>query len=139
MSARSKARKRALDILFAADVRQALVGDILEAEAKRAAGEPQRAASWLYARDIVDGVQDHRSEIDDLIAQHAQGWTLARMPAVDRAILRIGVWELVYNDEVPAAVAIDEAVELAKELSTDESSGFVHGVLAAVGRAAPAS
>ncbi len=139
MSARSKARKRALDILFAADVRQVPVGDILEAEAKRAAGEPQRTASWLYARDIVDGVQDHRGEIDDLIAQHAQGWTLARMPAVDRAILRIGVWELVYNDEVPPAVAIDEAVELAKELSTDESSAFVHGVLAAVGRAAAAS
>jgi N utilization substance protein B len=139
VSARSKARKRALDILYAADVRQVPVGDVLEAEAKRAAGEPQRAASWLYARDIVDGVQDHRTEIDDLIAQHAQGWTLARMPAVDRAILRIGVWELVYNDEVPPAVAIDEAVELAKELSTDESSGFVHGVLAAVGRAAPAS
>ena len=139
MSARSKARKRALDILYAADVRQVPVGDVLEAEAKRAAGEPQRAASWLYARDIVDGVQDHRAEIDDLIAQHAQGWTLARMPAVDRAILRIGVWELVYNEEVPPAVAIDEAVELAKELSTDESSGFVHGVLAAVGRATPAS
>jgi N utilization substance protein B len=135
VSARSKARKRALDILYAADVREAPVGDLLEAEAKRAAGEPQRAASWLYAREIVDGVQDHRAEIDDLIASHAQGWTLARMPAVDRAILRIGVWELLFNSEVPAAVAIDEAVELAKELSTDESSGFVHGVLAAIGRA----
>jgi N utilization substance protein B len=135
VSARSKARKRALDILYAADVREVPVGDLLEAEAKRAAGEPQRTASWLYAREIVDGVQDHRAEIDDLIASHAQGWTLARMPAVDRAILRIGVWELLFNAEVPAAVAIDEAVELAKELSTDESSGFVHGVLAAIGRA----
>ncbi|BDZ46964.1 transcription antitermination factor NusB [Naasia aerilata] len=139
MSARSKARKRALDILYAADVRQAPVRELLEAEAGRAAGEPQRAASWLYARDIVDGVEDHRAEIDGLIAEHAQGWTLARMPAVDRAILRIGVWELKFNDEVPAAVAIDEAVELAKELSTDESSGFVHGVLAAVGRASAVS
>jgi len=139
VSARSKARKRALDILYAADVREAPVGDLLEAEAKRAAGEPQRAASWLYAREIVDGVQDHRGEIDDLITSHAQGWTLARMPAVDRAILRIGVWELKFNDEVPAAVAIDEAVELAKELSTDESSGFVHGVLAAIGRASTVS
>ena len=135
MSARSKARKRALDILYAADVRQAPVSDVLEAEAKRAAGEPSRAASWLYAREIVDGVEDHRSEIDGLIAAHAEGWTLARMPAVDRAILRIGIWELLFNEEIPAAVAIDEAVELAKELSTDESSGFVHGVLAAVGRA----
>jgi transcription antitermination protein NusB len=138
VSARSKARKRALDILYAADVRQAPVGDLLEAEAKRAAGEPQRQASWLYARDIVDGVQDHRAEIDDLITAHAQGWTLARMPAVDRAVLRIGIWELLFNEEIPAAVAIDEAVELAKELSTDESSGFVHGVLAAVGRAGAA-
>lgn len=138
MSARSKARKRALDLLYAADVRQVPVAELLEAEAQRAAGEPQRQASWLYAREIVDGVSDHRAEIDDLIAAHAQGWTLARMPAVDRAILRIGVWELLHNDEVPAAVAIDEAVEAAKELSTDESSGFVHGVLAAIGRAQPA-
>ncbi len=129
MSARSKARKRALDILYAADVRQAPVGDLLEAEAKRAAGEPQRQASWLYARDIVDGVQDHRAEIDDLITTHAQGWTLARMPAVDRAILRIGIWELLFNEEIPAAVAIDEAVELAKSYGTEDSSGFVNGVL----------
>jgi transcription antitermination protein NusB len=139
VSARSKARKRALDLLYAADVRQTPVAELLEAEAKRAAGEPARTASWLYARDIVDGVQDHQPEIDQLITSHAEGWTLARMPAVDRAILRIGVWELLHNDEVPAAVAIDEAVELAKELSTDESSGFVHGVLAAVGRAGASS
>jgi N utilization substance protein B len=123
-------------MLYAADVRQVPVADILGAEAGRAAGEPDRQASWLYAREIVDGVSDHRSEIDDLISAHAQGWTLARMPAVDRAILRIGVWELRYNDEIPTAVAIDEAVESAKELSTDESSGFVHGVLAAIARAA---
>lgn len=125
-------------MLYAADVRQVPVGDLLDAEAQRAAGEPQRQASWLYAREIVDGVTDHRAEIDDLISAHAQGWTLARMPAVDRAILRIGAWEMLFNAEVPAAVAIDEAVEAAKELSTDESSGFVHGVLAAIGRAQPA-
>ena len=134
MSARSKARKRALDLLYAADVRQSPISDLLEAEAKRAAGEPQRQTSWLYAREIVDGVVDHSAEIDELISTNSQGWTLARMPAVDRAILRLGVWELVFNDEVPAAVAIDEAVELAKELSTDDSASFVHGVLAAVGR-----
>jgi N utilization substance protein B len=134
VSARSKARKRALDLLYAADVRQAPVAELLAAEAQRALSEPQREASWLYAREIVDGVTDHTSEIDGLIAENAQGWTLARMPAVDRALLRIGVWELVYNDEVPAAVAIDEAVEAAKELSTDDSSSFVHGVLAAVAR-----
>jgi len=134
VSARSKARKRALDLLYAADVRQSPISDLLEAEAKRAAGEPQRQTSWLYAREIVDGVVDHSAEIDELISTNSQGWTLARMPAVDRAILRLGVWELVFNDEVPAAVAIDEAVELAKELSTDDSASFVHGVLAAVGR-----
>jgi len=134
VSARSKARKRALDLLYAADVRQSPISDLLEAEAKRAAGEPQRQTSWLYARETVDGVVDHSAEIDELISTNSQGWTLARMPAVDRAILRLGVWELVFNDEVPAAVAIDEAVELAKELSTDDSASFVHGVLAAVGR-----
>ncbi|MFD1713607.1 transcription antitermination factor NusB [Amnibacterium flavum] len=134
MSARSKARKRALDLLYAADVRQTPVAELLSAEAARAAGEPAREASWLYARDIVDGVGDHAAEIDGLISGNAQGWTLARMPAVDRALLRIGVWELVFNDEIPAGVAIDEAVELAKELSTDDSAGFVHGVLAAVAR-----
>ena len=129
MSARTKARKRALDILYAADVRQAPVGDLLEAEAKRAAGEPQRQASWLYARDIVDGVQDHRAEIDDLITTHAQGWTLARMPAVDRAILRIGAFEVLYCDDVPDEVALSEAVALAEQLSTDESPQFVNGLL----------
>ena len=135
MSARSKARKRALDILFQADVRGDDVATILAAEARRAAGEPARQASWLYARDIVDGVIDNRDEIDEQITTFAEDWPLARMPAVDRALLRIGVWELLYNDEVPAAVAIDEAVELAKEFSTDDSGAFVHGVLARISRA----
>ena len=113
MSARSKARKRALDILYQSDVRGDELAVTLAAEAKRAAAEPAREASWLYARD----------------------WKLERMPAVDRAILRIGVWELLHNDEVPTAVAIDEAVELAKEFSTDDSGSFVHGVLARIARA----
>ncbi|MFD4960790.1 transcription antitermination factor NusB [Microbacterium sp. NPDC058389] len=135
MSARSKARKRALDILFQADVRGDEPATILAAEAKRAAGEPARQTSWLYARDIVDGVIDNRDAIDEQIATFAKDWTLARMPAVDRAVLRIGVWEILFNDEVPTAVAIDEAVELAKEFSTDESGAFVHGVLANIARA----
>lgn len=134
MSARSKARKRALDILFQADVRGDDVAVTLAAEAKRAASEPAREASWLYARELVDGVIDHRDEIDEQIATHSRDWKLERMPAVDRAVLRIGVWELLYNDEIPAAVAIDEAVELAKEFSTDDSGSFVHGVLARVAR-----
>lgn len=135
MSARTKARKRALDILFQADVRGDDIAVVLAAEAKRAAGEPAREASWLYAREIVDGVIDNRDEIDEQIVTFAKDWSLARMPAVDRALLRIGAWEILYNDEVPAAVAIDEAVELAKELSTDESGAFVHGVLGGIARA----
>jgi N utilization substance protein B len=134
MSARTKARKRALDILFQADVRDEALGVVLAAEAKRAANEPAREASWLYAREIVDGVIDNRGEIDEQITTSSKDWSLARMPAVDRALLRIATWEILYNDQVPAAVAIDEAVELAKEFSTEESGAFVHGVLARVAR-----
>jgi len=134
MSARTKARKRALDILFQADVRGDEPATVLAAEAKRAANEPTRQTSWLYAREIVDGVIDNQDAIDEQITTFAKDWTLARMPAVDRAVLRIGVWEILYNDEVPTAVAIDEAVELVKEFSSDESGPFVHGVLARIAR-----
>jgi len=134
VSARTKARKRALNILFSADVRGDELAVALQAEAKRAASEPERQASWLYARDIVDGVIDHADEIDEQIASHSRDWRLERMPAVDRALLRMATWELLFNEEVPAAVAIDEAVELAKELSTEESGSFVHGVLARIAR-----
>ena len=132
MSARTKARKRALDILFAADVRQIPIAESLASEATRAAGEPDRQNSWLYAREIVDGVIENQTEIDETIETYAQGWSIPRMPTIDRALLRIGVWEIQYNDEVPASVAIAEAVELAKTLSTDDSSGFVNGVLGKV-------
>ena len=135
MSARTKARKRALDILFQADVRGDDLATVLAAEARRAANEPARESSWLYAREIVDGIVDNRDEIDEQITTFAKDWSLARMPAVDRAVLRIGAWEILYNEAVPTAVAIDEAVELAKEFSTDESGPFVHGVLARIARA----
>jgi N utilization substance protein B len=135
VSARTKARKRALDILFSSDVRGDEIAVTLAAEAKRAASEPAREASWLYAREIVDGIIDHQGDIDESIVTHSRDWKLERMPAVDRALLRIGAWEILYNDEVPTAVAIDEAVELAKEFSTDDSGAFVHGVLARVARA----
>ena len=135
MSARSKARKRALDILYQSDVRGDDLPTTLAAEAKRAANEPAREASWLYAREIVDGVIDNRDEIDEQITTFSKDWPLSRMPAVDRAVLRIGVWEILFNDQVPSAVAIDEAVELAKEFSTDGSGSFVHGVLARIARA----
>ncbi|WP_348787929.1 transcription antitermination factor NusB [Leifsonia sp. NPDC080035] len=137
MSARTKARKRALDVLFSADLRQLSLPQALAAEAERAANEPAREASWLYAREIVDGVIDHQDEIDEQIETYAQGWTLARMPAVDRAILRIGVWELLFNDAVPEGVAISEAVEAATVLSTDDSAGFVNGLLAKIAQNNP--
>ncbi len=132
MSARSKARKRALDLLYSADVRGQSLGLALADAAERAASEPERAASWAYARDILDGVIEHQSAIDAAIVRHAHGWTLERMPAVDRAIVRMGTWEIRYNDEVDSAVAISEAVELAKEFSTDDSARFVNGVLDAI-------
>ncbi|GAA2994624.1 N utilization substance protein B [Microbacterium terrae] len=135
MSARTKARKRALDLLFQSDVRGDDLAVTLAAEATRAANEPAREASWLYAREIVDGIIDNRDAIDEQITTFAKDWSLARMPAVDRALLRIGTWEILYNDAVPTAVAIDEAVELAKEFSTDDSGAFVHGVLARIARA----
>ncbi len=139
MSARTKARKRALDILYAADVRQSTIPESLAREAERAVNEPARQASWLYARDIIDGVVDNQVEIDELIETYSQGWTLARMPNIDRAILRIGIWEILYNDAIPVAVAIDEAVESAKVLSTDDSAGFVNGLLGKIAQTAPSA
>ena len=129
MSARTKARKRALDILYVADVRQISIVDALVAETTRAMAEPERASSWGYARELVQGVVDHRPEIDELIETYSQGWSLNRMPTLDRAILRIGIWELGHNDEIPDHVAISEAVELAQSLSTDDSAVFVNGLL----------
>lgn len=134
MSARTKARKRALDLLYGADLRGVPVAQLLGEEAIRAAGEPQREASWLYAQQVVSGVDEHRDTIDATIREHAQGWTIERMPVLDRAIVRIGVWEILFNDEVPDAVAIAEAVESATVLSTDDSAGFVNGLLGAVTR-----
>ena len=119
-------------MLYIADVRQVPLSEVLSEEARRAAAQPQRASSWPYAEQIVRGVDENRADIDSLIERHAVGWTLARMPVVDRAILRLAIWELGYNPEMPAAVAISEAMQLASVLSTDESATFVNGVLGAV-------
>jgi transcription antitermination protein NusB len=127
MSARSKARKRAVDILFEADQRGS---DPLEVLARRRADGDEPANP--YTVELVEGVAGHQPEIDALISAHAQGWTLDRMPAVDRAVLRLGTYEVRYGADVPTAVAIDEAVQLAKDLSTDDSPAFVNGVLGAV-------
>ncbi len=119
-------------MLYIADVRQVPIADVLGEEARRAAAAPQRASSWPYAEQIVRGVDEARHEIDTLIEQHAVGWTLARMPVVDRAILRMATWELRDNPDIPTAVAIAEAMELASVLSTDDSAPFVNGVLGAI-------
>jgi N utilization substance protein B len=129
LSARSKSRKRALDILYGADVRNDSINEALAAEQSRADADPKRSSSWPYARDIVVGITEHGDEIDELIETYAQGWTLARMPAVDRALIRMGIWEILFNDEVPDSVAIAEAVESARVHSTEDSAGFVNGLL----------
>jgi len=130
--ARSKARKRALDILFEADQRDSPVLDLL---AERITlGSPPVSA---YAADLVRGVTEHAARIDELISQYAEGWTLDRMPAVDRNVLRIGVYELLWADDVPDAVAINEAVLLAQDLSTDASPAFVNGLLARIAELKP--
>ncbi|SDO27752.1 NusB antitermination factor [Nakamurella panacisegetis] len=133
MSARSKARKRALDVLYAADARGA---DPLDVLSERVDSE-EAAPLGEYAETLIRGYADHAARIDDLLSEHAEGWTLNRMPAVDRAILRIAVYELVYSPDVPAAVAVDEAVELAKSLSTDNSPRFINGVLGQILLIAP--
>lgn len=125
MSARSKARKRAVDVLYAAALRDADPVTLL-AERNEAA---QHAAPNDYATMLVEGVVAHRERIDELLTEHAEGWTLDRMPFVDVAILRLGVYELLWAEDVPDPVAIDEAVALARSLSTDDSPRFVNGVL----------
>ncbi|MDJ0335196.1 transcription antitermination factor NusB [Salinibacterium sp. G-O1] len=129
MGARTKSRKRALDVLYGADVREESINAILAAEQARADSDTKRSSSWPYARDIVIGITEHGDEIDELIETYSQDWTLARMPAIDRALLRMGVWEILYNSEVPDSVAISEAVESAKLHSTEDSAGFVNGLL----------
>ena len=125
MGARTKARKRALDVLFEADQRGLDAGSVLDDRVRRA--DPPVPE---YTVEIVEGVGAHLERIDELLATYAQGWTVDRMPGVDRALLRLSTWELLWNDEVPDAVAIDEAVELAHSLSTDDSPAFVNGLLA---------
>ncbi len=135
MSSRTKARKRALDILFGADVREQPIAAMLDDEAGRAAAQPQRESSWPYARELVEGVEANLTAIDAAIVEHAQGWTLERMPALDRAIARLATWEILFNDEVPDGVAIAEAVESATVLSTEDSAGFLNGLLGGIARA----
>jgi len=127
MPARSKARKRALDLLYASELRGQDAVAALEAAVADGEGPTNP-----YTETLVRGVVEHRERIDELLGQYAQGWTLDRMPAVDRNALRIGVLELLYVDDVPDAVAVSEAVALVRDLSTDDSPSYVNGVLGAM-------
>lgn len=128
MAARSKARKRALDLLFEAELRDEPVLGLLEERSAQGPSEGPPVSE--YTAELVRGVQAHRERIDELLGSYAEGWTLDRMPAVDRNILRIGAYELLWADDVPDGVAISEAVQMARDLSTDASPAFVNGLLA---------
>lgn len=126
MAARTKARKRALDVLFEAEQRGIAPLTLLS---ERLAHPGAQSPVPEYAVELVEGVVEHLERIDEVLATHSHGWTVDRMPAVDRQLLRIGTWEILFNDDVPDAVAVDEAVDLVADLSTDESPAFVNGLL----------
>lgn len=127
MSARRKARKRAVDLIYAAEMRGVPVADLLEQQRSETTINP-------YTATLIEGVTSNRDRIDEILSSFARGWTLDRMPAVDRNVLRVAVYELIFTEDVPDAVAITEAMELVGDLSTDESPAFVNGLLAAVAR-----
>lgn len=126
MSARSKARKAALDLLYEADIRST---NALETLNLRESLGDDMPPIREYTRELVVGIDTHSRKIDELITTYVQGWDMDRLPAVDRNILRLGIYEILWADSIPDAVAIDEALLLAKELSSDGSSQFIHGVL----------
>lgn len=132
MAARSKARKRALDILFASELRSESPTVALD----RAIADGEGPTND-YTAVLVRGVVEHQAEIDELLSTYSEGWTLDRMPAVDRNVLRLGVFEMLYAEDVPAGVAVTEAVGLVRELSTDESPSFVNGILGTIQRNQP--
>jgi N utilization substance protein B len=128
VSARSKARKQALDLLYESDIRGSEALHLLESRDIADDG-PYSRPIREYTRELISGVADNRRKIDELIITYAQGWDMDRLPAVDRNILRLGIFEILWTATVPVGVAIDEALNLAKELSSDESSKYIHGVL----------
>ena len=128
MSARSKARKQALDLLYETDIRGTNLVETLVSRDIAAEG-PDARPIREYTKELVNGVSDNRRKIDELITTYAQGWDMDRLPAVDRNILRLGIYEILWSTDVPMSVAIDEALILAKELSSDDSSKYIHGVL----------
>jgi N utilization substance protein B len=137
LGARHKARRRAVDLLFEAEARDIDPADLTDERVCLATGDDSVAPVNPYTRTLVEGVADDLDRVDGTIESYLQDWTLSRLPAVDRAILRVAVWELFHANDVPPVVAVDEAVELAKELSTDDSPGFINGVLGQVVQVAP--
>jgi len=128
VSARSKARKQALDLLYETDIRGTNLLETLVARDIPAEG-PDARPIREYTRELVNGVSENRRKIDELITTYAQGWDMDRLPAVDRNILRLGIYEILWSTSVPTSVAIDQSLDLAKELSSDDSSKYIHGVL----------
>lgn len=124
MPARTKARKRALDILYAAELRGESPVEALDRAIEAGEGPTNE-----YTSVLVRGVVAEQARIDELLSSYSEAWTLARMPAVDRNVLRIGLWEILYAEDVPDSVAVAEATGLVRQLSTDESPGFVNGIL----------
>ena len=128
MTARSKARKHSLDLLYEADIRGSEPVELLSLRDIELDGPDARPVRD-YTKVLVIGVSEHRRKIDALITTYAKGWDMDRLPAVDRNILRLAIYEILWEDGLDDAIAIDEALSLAKELSTDDSAGYIHGVL----------
>jgi N utilization substance protein B len=128
VSARSKARKQSLDLLYEGDIRGQLPADLLALRDVVEEG-PDARPIREYTKELIAGISENRRKIDELISTYAQGWDMDRLPAVDRNILRLGIYEILWCKDLADAVAIDEALNLAKELSTDDSATYIHGVL----------
>ena len=128
MSARSKARKQTLDLLYESDIRGSSASDLMVLRDVPDDG-PDARPIRDFTKALIRGITENRRKIDELISTYAQGWDMDRLPAVDRNILRLGIYEIIWSDDVEDGVAIDEALNLAKVLSTDESAGYIHGVL----------
>jgi N utilization substance protein B len=128
VSARSKARKQALDLLYEADIRGSSALELLQSRDVNEDG-PDARPIREFTKELISGISTNSRKIDELITTYAQGWDMDRLPAVDRNILRLAIYEIVWSADLPDGIAIDEALTLAKELSTDESAGYIHGVL----------
>lgn len=134
---RHKARKRAVDLLFEADAKNVDATTLIAERREIYPRDDSVGAMHEYTVHVVEGVTADAAQVDAVLSSHLENWKLDRLPAVDRAILRLAVWELLYANDVDIDVVLDEAVELAKELSTDESPAFVNGVLGKVAELAP--